>query len=87
MVDCGRTMTLRRKGLTGGGYEYEYKGVTSLWRVPIRTMKRLDAEGRLHFTQTRWHTTQTVLGRTEGQAGTRHCGRIFPLSTRRPKSG
>ncbi len=40
------------KGLSGGGYTYEYKGVTSLWRVPLETMKRLDAEGRLHFTKT-----------------------------------
>lgn len=38
------------KGLSGGGYEYEYKGVTSLWRVPWETMQRLDAEGKLHFT-------------------------------------
>ena len=38
------------KGLSGGGYEYEYKGVTSLWRVPLETMRRLDAEGKLHFT-------------------------------------
>ena len=38
------------KGLSGGGYEYEYKGVRSLWRVPLETMERLDAEGRLHFT-------------------------------------
>ena len=38
------------KGLSGGGYEYEYKGVTSLWRVPLETMQRLDGEGRLHFT-------------------------------------
>jgi site-specific DNA-methyltransferase (adenine-specific) len=41
---------LTAKGLSGGGYTYEYKGVTSLWRVPPETMKRLDAEGRLHFT-------------------------------------
>ena len=41
---------LTAKGLSGGGYEYEYKGATSLWRVPLRTMERLDAEGRLHFT-------------------------------------
>ena len=40
------------KGLSGGGYEYEYKGATSLWRVPLETMQRLDAEGRLHFTRT-----------------------------------
>ena len=38
------------KGLSGGGYEYEYKGVKSLWRVPLETMKQLDAEGKLHFT-------------------------------------
>ena len=42
---------LTAKGLTGGGYTYEYKGVSSLWRVPIETMRQLDAEGRLHFTR------------------------------------
>lgn len=41
---------LTAKGLSGGGYEYEYKGAKSLWRMPIETMKRLDAENRLHFT-------------------------------------
>jgi len=41
---------LTAKGLSGGGYTYEYKGCTSLWRVPLETMKRLDAENRLHFT-------------------------------------
>lgn len=49
----GRVWTddnLTAKGLSGGGYEYEYKGARSLWRVPIETMRRLDAEGRLHFT-------------------------------------
>src|SRR6266487_2077801 len=42
---------LTAKGLSGGGYTYEYKGATSLWRVPLETMKRLDSEGRLHFTK------------------------------------
>lgn len=42
---------LTAKGLSGGGYEYEYKGATSLWRVPRETMQRVDAENRLHFTQ------------------------------------
>lgn len=41
---------LTARGLSGGGYEYEYRGVTDLWRVPLATMERLDAEGRLHFT-------------------------------------
>jgi len=42
---------LTAKGLSGGGYEYEYKGITSLWRCPIETMKKFDEEGRLHFTK------------------------------------
>ena len=42
---------LTAKGLQGGGYEYEYKGCRSLWRMPLETMERLDAEGRLHFTK------------------------------------
>ncbi len=42
---------LSAKGLSGGGYEYEYKGVRSLWRMPLATMERLDAEGKLHFTR------------------------------------
>ena len=53
--DSGRFWTdgdLTAKGLTGGGYEYEYKGKTELWRVPLETMQRLDSEERLHFTRT-----------------------------------
>lgn len=42
---------LTAKGLSGGGYEYEYKGAKSLWRCPIETMQRLDKEARLHFTR------------------------------------
>jgi site-specific DNA-methyltransferase (adenine-specific) len=43
---------LTAKGLSGGGYEYEYKGARSLWRCPEETMRKLDSEGRLHFTKT-----------------------------------
>jgi site-specific DNA-methyltransferase (adenine-specific) len=51
----GRTWTdgdLTAKGLSGGGYTYEYKGFTSLWRVPLASMKKLDSENRLYFTKT-----------------------------------
>lgn len=41
---------LTAKGLSGGGYEYEYKGVRSVWRVPIERMRKLDAENKLYFT-------------------------------------
>lgn len=40
---------LTAKGLSGGGYTYEYKGITSYWRVPEETMRRLDEENRLYF--------------------------------------
>ncbi len=41
---------LSAKSLSGGGYEYEYKGAVSVWRVPLSSMQRLDSEGKLHFT-------------------------------------
>ena len=43
---------LTAKGLSGGGYEYEYRGAKSLWRTPLHTMERLDTENRLYFTRT-----------------------------------
>ena len=42
-------ISLSAAGLSGGGYKYEYKGVTTLWRCPIETLKKHDAEGRLHW--------------------------------------
>lgn len=41
---------LTAKGLSGGGYTYEYKGKESLWRVPLETMKQLDKDNRLYYT-------------------------------------
>ncbi|HEX04158.1 MAG TPA: site-specific DNA-methyltransferase [Bacteroidetes bacterium] len=38
-------------GLQGGGYEYEWKGHTKLWRCPSSTMERLDKEGRIYYTK------------------------------------
>ena len=41
---------LSAKGLSGGGYEYEYKGAKSIWRLPVERMRELDAADRLYFT-------------------------------------
>ena len=41
---------LSAAGLTGGGYEYEWNGVSRVWRVPKETMERLDREGRVFYT-------------------------------------
>ncbi len=38
-------------GLQGGGYEYDWKGIVRVWRVPIETMHRLDAENRIFYTK------------------------------------
>lgn len=38
-------------GLSGGGYEYEWKGVKRVWRCPIATMQRLEKEGRIFYTR------------------------------------
>lgn len=42
-------LSLSAGGLSGGGYDYEYKGVRTLWRCPIETLKKYDREGRLHW--------------------------------------
>ena len=42
---------LSAAGLQGGGYEYEWKGVTRVWRVPLSTMERLDDQGRVFYTR------------------------------------
>lgn len=39
-------------GLKGGGYEYEWNGVTKLWRCPIETMKNLEKQNLIYYTRT-----------------------------------
>lgn len=57
---------LTAKGLSGGGYEYEYKGVKSLWRCPEETMIKLDKESRLHFTSKGGIRIKRYLDETKG---------------------
>ncbi len=42
---------LSASGLSGGGYEYEWKGIRRVWRVPLETMERLDQEGKVFYTK------------------------------------
>jgi DNA modification methylase len=46
-----RTDNLTAGGLTGGGYEYEWKGIKKIWRCPKETMAKLDKEGRIRYTK------------------------------------
>jgi DNA modification methylase len=47
-----RTDNLTAGGLSGGGYTYEWNGVTKLWRLPIESMQKLHDQGRVHYTRT-----------------------------------
>lgn len=42
---------LGASGLQGGGYEYEWKGIKRIWRVPVQTMERLEKEDRIFYTK------------------------------------
>lgn len=42
-------LSLSAGGLSGGGYDYEYKGVRTLWRCPKETLVKHDTENRLHW--------------------------------------
>jgi site-specific DNA-methyltransferase (adenine-specific) len=46
-----RTSDLTAKGLSGGGYSYEWHGIKGLWRCPIERMKEWDAQGRIRYTK------------------------------------
>jgi len=45
-----RSADLSASGLSGGGYTYEWKGITRSWRCPKETMLRYEREGRLDYT-------------------------------------
>jgi hypothetical protein len=40
---------LSASGLSGGGYDYEFKGIRRVWRCPMTTMEQYEKEGRLHW--------------------------------------
>ena len=46
-----RTDNLTAYGLSGGGYTYEWNGVTKLWRVPETRMQELHDQGKIYYTR------------------------------------
>ena len=46
------TAPLHTGGLKGGGYEYEFRGHHRTWRYPEDRMRQLEAEGRIHQSET-----------------------------------
>lgn len=42
---------LGASGLSGGGYEYEWKGIKRIWRCPKKTMENLEKENKIYYTK------------------------------------
>jgi len=59
---------LSAAGLQGGGYEYEWKGITRVWRCPMKTMEHLDAEGRIFYTKNNMPRLKRYLDEAKGIA-------------------
>ena len=38
-------------GLSGGGYDYEWKGIKRIWRCPPETMAQYEKEGKIFYTE------------------------------------
>ena len=51
----GRYMTspLQARSLSGGGYEYEWRGVSDIWKFPQHRLDELEAEDRIHWPKKR----------------------------------
>ena len=58
---------LSASGLSGGGYEYEWNGVVRVWRCPIETMRQLERENRIYYTQNGIARIKRYLDESEGQ--------------------
>jgi len=58
---------LSASGLSGGGYRYSWKGAEGFWRCPETTMKRLDDEGRIYYTQNGIPRLKRFLDEMEGR--------------------
>jgi len=68
-------------GLRGGGYEYEWKGVTKIWRCPIETMWRYEAEDRLYYTNKGVARIKRYLDELPGQPVMDLWQDVFPVNS------
>ena len=57
---------LGASGLQGGGYEYDWKGFTRVWRVPIETMEKLESEKRIFYTRNGFPRLKRYLDESRG---------------------
>ena len=59
---------LSAAGLQGGGYDYEWRGIRRVWRLPVASMERLNAEGRVFYTKNGIPRLKRYLDEAKGRA-------------------
>lgn len=69
------------KGLRGGGYVYEWKGVTKSWRCPPETMKQYESEDKLYYTRNGVARIKRYLDEMPGQPPSDVWLDIFPVNS------
>ncbi|NJL89370.1 MAG: site-specific DNA-methyltransferase [Coleofasciculaceae cyanobacterium SM2_1_6] len=68
-------------GLSGGGYDYEWKGIKRLWRCPIETMQKYEEENRLYYTRNRTPRLKQYLHEMKGVPLTNLWNDIPPINS------
>ena len=48
-----RTSPLQARSLSGGGYEYEWRGIVDIWKFPKHRLDELEADDRIHWPKKR----------------------------------
>ena len=75
-----RVHDLSAKGLSGGGYEYEWNGHRRVWRCPIETMQRLERENRIYYSKTGLANIKRYLDESKGRPLNDVWTNVNPLS-------
>ena len=76
-----RADNLTATGLAGGGYTYEWNGVTRVWRCPIATMRRLESENRIYYTRNGVASYKRYLDESKGQPLNDVWTDVFPINS------
>lgn len=68
-------------GLSGGGYDYEWKGIRRIWRCPRETMERYEIENRLYYTREGLARIKRYLDEVKGNPPADLWTDIFPVNS------
>jgi len=72
-------------GLSGGGYDYEWKGVRRTWRLPIHRMEAFHEAGRIFYTSNGFPRLKRYLDESKGQPLSDLWGDIQPAVSWSPE--